>query len=65
MQTHFRNAHEARNDKQYHVLLIEANANFSIALKKLIESRLPVSVTIVRNAEIARKSNERRKHRYG
>lgn len=52
---HFRKKHENPRDKLYNILLIEANASFSTTLKKLIESRLPVSVTIVRNAEMARK----------
>ena len=52
---HFRQAQENPRDKLYNILLIEANATFSTAFKKLIEGRLPASVTIVRNAEMARK----------
>ncbi|MDZ4140482.1 MAG: diguanylate cyclase [Methylotenera sp.] len=44
-----------RDKKQYHVLLLESDESFSCALKRIIESRLPVSVTIVRDVEIARK----------
>lgn len=52
---HFRKAQENPRDKLYNILLIEANATFSTTFKKLIETRLPASVTIARNAEMARK----------
>lgn len=38
----------------YNILLIEADAAFSTAFKKLIENRLPASVSVVRNADMAR-----------
>ena len=61
---HFRKLQENPRDKQYNILLIEANASFSTAFKKLIESRLPASVTIVRNAEMARKLLSTNNHHF-
>jgi diguanylate cyclase (GGDEF)-like protein len=40
---------------QFNVLLLEADSSYALTIKQMIESRLPVEVTIVRKVNIARK----------
>lgn len=52
------------NDISYHsakinVLLLESDANYALSLKQVIESSLPVDVTIVRTAVVARRLLEK------
>lgn len=40
---------------QFNVLLLEADSNYALTIKQIIESRLPAEVTIVRTVNIAKK----------
>lgn len=49
---------------QFDVLLLESDSNYALSLKQVIESRLQVSVTIVRTVAIAKKLLEENPHQY-
>jgi diguanylate cyclase (GGDEF)-like protein len=48
----------------FYVLLIEADADYALALKKFIEESLPAEVTIVRTAEVAKRMLEKNQHKF-